>query len=503
MSKPWLSAGAALLALTLAAPGRAQAPQDVPRDHWAYSAVQDLASKGLIRGYPPNGDFFGARSVTRYEMAAIVDRILQHLGTAAPGEVKQSELDEMRRLADEYRVELTVIGGRLDAVEKDLSGLKERVDATEADMADAKGGVQSALDAIGEQAGHVDKLNSGKVDAGFGRVKLGGLLQLWAGAGDNLFSGDVDNSLRIRRAELKLSGSINPVAYWTVMVDPAKSLSVSTTTAGGNVTGVSLNPTGNILQDFVLGYKFSPALALEVGQQKIPLSMDALTSSSKLLAIERSLMNSLPTNNGRIGDARDIGAMLRYTGNKVEAQAGAFNDAGSRQNQTDDNNAKEFMYHVQYKGLGPLLLGVYQEISGGVNGRRETPRKRLGFEAAVEKGRHYIQAEVARAEDNEPAVRSEGGYAMYAYQFSPAWQAVVRGDYWNPNRSLSGADKNTEKDLTLGVNYYLTGHNAKLQFNYTRKDISGPMNAAGSGPVALPSLGRDRSQYLLSFQQAF
>lgn len=503
MSQTWFTAGAAVFALTFAAPGRAQTPQDVPRDHWAYAAVQDLASKGLIRGYPPNGDFFGGRSVTRYEMAALVDRILQRLEMAPTGEVKPSDLDEIRRLVDEYRVELTVIGGRLDAVEKDVSDLKERADARDAALTDAQGGVQSALDAIGEQAKRVDKLNSGKVDAGFGRVKVGGLLQLWAGAGDGLFSGGVDNSLRIRRAELKLSGQINPAAYWTVMVDPAKSLSVNTTMDGGNITGVSLNPAGNILQDFVVGYRLSPAFALELGQQKIPLSMDALTSSSRLLTIERSLMNSLSINSGRIGDARDIGVLLRYTGGKVEGQAGVFNDAGSRQNQTDDNNAKEFMYHVQYRGLGPLLLGAYQEISGGVNGKRETPRKRLGFEAALEKGRHYFQAEVARAEDNEPAVRSEGGYALYAYQFSPAWQAVARGDYWNPNRNLTGDARNTEKDLTLGLNYYLTGHNAKIQFNYTRRDITGPMNAAGTGPVALPSLGRDRSQYLLNFQQAF
>jgi len=503
MSQPWLMAGAAIYALAFAVPARAQAPQDVPRNHWAYAAVQDLAARGLIRGYPSNSDFFGTRSVTRYEMAAIVDRILQRLETVPAGEVKRSEMEEVRRLVDEYRVELAVIGGRLDAMQKDVSQLRERADARDAVVSETQGGVQSTLDAIAEQAKRVDKVSSGKVDAGFGRVKVGGLLQLWAGAGNGLFSGGVDSSLRIRRAELKLSGNISPMAYWTVMVDPAKSLSINTTTEGGNVTGVSLSPAGNILQDFVVGYKLAPTLALELGQQKIPLSMDALTSSSKLLTIERSLMNSLPTNSGRIGDTRDIGAMVRYTSNTVEGQAGVFHDAGSRQNQTDDNNAKEFMYHVQYRGPGPLMLGVYQEISGGVNGRRKTPRKRLGLEAAFEKGRHYLQAEVARAEDNAPAVRSEGGYAMYAYQFSPSWQAVVRGDFWNPNRDLPGDARNTEKDLTLGLNYYLAGHNAKIQFNYTRKDITGPMNTAGTGPVALPSMGRDRNQYLLNFQQAF
>src|SRR5579871_3470216 len=66
-----------LLALPLASVRMlAQTPSDVPKDHWAYSAVEDLAGKGLIKGYPPEGNFFGKRTVTRYEMATILQRVL-------------------------------------------------------------------------------------------------------------------------------------------------------------------------------------------------------------------------------------------------------------------------------------------------------------------------------------------------------------------------------------------------------------------------------------------
>src|SRR5207244_1016178 len=66
-----------LLALVGAVPVAAQnAPPDVPPGHWAYEAVRDLANKGLVKGYP-DGKFLGKRTLTRYEMATIIQRLLQ------------------------------------------------------------------------------------------------------------------------------------------------------------------------------------------------------------------------------------------------------------------------------------------------------------------------------------------------------------------------------------------------------------------------------------------
>ena len=42
---------------------------DVPPGHWAYGAVQDLASKAIVKGYP-DGTFRGQQAMTRYEFAA-------------------------------------------------------------------------------------------------------------------------------------------------------------------------------------------------------------------------------------------------------------------------------------------------------------------------------------------------------------------------------------------------------------------------------------------------
>lgn len=51
--------------------------QDVPKDHWAYKAVQRLASLGLLEGYS-GSEFRGDQVVTRYELAVIVAKMLDN-----------------------------------------------------------------------------------------------------------------------------------------------------------------------------------------------------------------------------------------------------------------------------------------------------------------------------------------------------------------------------------------------------------------------------------------
>ncbi|MDO4921221.1 MAG: ESPR-type extended signal peptide-containing protein [Phascolarctobacterium sp.] len=49
---------------------------DTPENHWAYDYVAVVAGNGILEGYP-NGQFDGSRPMTRYEMAAVVYRLLQ------------------------------------------------------------------------------------------------------------------------------------------------------------------------------------------------------------------------------------------------------------------------------------------------------------------------------------------------------------------------------------------------------------------------------------------
>ena len=86
------------IVFALAAPLFAQSTfSDVPRDHWAYDAISELEDAGLIVGYP-DGEFKGKRTMTRYEFAVILCRLLPFLeggeGADVNGLVKKSELDK-------------------------------------------------------------------------------------------------------------------------------------------------------------------------------------------------------------------------------------------------------------------------------------------------------------------------------------------------------------------------------------------------------------------------
>src|SRR5258705_3088371 len=63
------------------------------------------------------------------------------------------------------------------------------------------------------------------VEVGIGKIKFNGLLQTWFLAGN----GGLTDTFRIRRAELKFTGEISPHFKWTVMIDPAKYLTLNNT----------------------------------------------------------------------------------------------------------------------------------------------------------------------------------------------------------------------------------------------------------------------------------
>ena len=69
---------------------------DVPRNHWAYQYISQLAGNGILVGYP-DGTFKGDATMTRYEFATMLYRALQN---GAPID------DNMRRAMDEFQPEL-------------------------------------------------------------------------------------------------------------------------------------------------------------------------------------------------------------------------------------------------------------------------------------------------------------------------------------------------------------------------------------------------------------
>ncbi|RQD73588.1 MAG: S-layer homology domain-containing protein [Halanaerobium sp. MSAO_Bac5] len=146
-----------ILALTLPAFGLSLT--DVPADHWAYSAIEELIETGIVEGYP-DGEYKGQRTMNRYEMAIMVNRALENIAaeqeelaegltmgqaedTAA---IVQSLLEKnlgegltynqasevadlVEALTVEFEDELKAMGAELDLIAADLSELQSDIDA--------------------------------------------------------------------------------------------------------------------------------------------------------------------------------------------------------------------------------------------------------------------------------------------------------------------------------------------------------------------------------------
>ena len=96
---------------------------DVTPQDWAYQAVAQLASQGVVNGYP-DGTFQGQSNITRYEMAQMVAKAL----------VRQDRVDAeqnaiINRLANEFSAELNTLGVRVSTLENKVGNFKFNGDA--------------------------------------------------------------------------------------------------------------------------------------------------------------------------------------------------------------------------------------------------------------------------------------------------------------------------------------------------------------------------------------
>ncbi len=190
-------------------------------------------------------------------------------------------------------------------------------------------------------------------------IKFSGLLQAWTtqmldnnlrlnatGSPYSNVSGNFkENTIALRRAEIKLSGDIVPNVSWELMIDPSISTSAS-------------NPS--ILQDLALIYKPVGGLEVRVGQFKGYQTLEGMTSSADLMFAERSMMGV------RFGDKRDRGIIGSYgfgdpKGFRSKLSAGFFNGntqfAAGKSN--DLNAAKDLVLRLEFWGGSAHNFGLY------------------------------------------------------------------------------------------------------------------------------------------------
>jgi Carbohydrate-selective porin, OprB family/S-layer homology domain len=94
---------------------------DVDPNQWAFQALKSLVERyGCIEGFP-NKKYLGNRVLTRYEFAAglnsCLDKVSELLTAATDPLATKDDLAVVQRLQEEFKVELTTLRGRVDALE--------------------------------------------------------------------------------------------------------------------------------------------------------------------------------------------------------------------------------------------------------------------------------------------------------------------------------------------------------------------------------------------------
>lgn len=109
-------------------PVEASTFSDVPRNHWAYQAIEQVSASGIIKGYAEK--FHGEEKVSRYEMATIVSRLLD---SVSKNKLKLSPdvNSSMQRLVDEFSNELAFLGARVDSLEAKSAEHETRIEKLE------------------------------------------------------------------------------------------------------------------------------------------------------------------------------------------------------------------------------------------------------------------------------------------------------------------------------------------------------------------------------------
>ena len=311
------------------------------------------------------------------------------------------------------------------------------------------------------------------VKAGAGRIKFDGLLQGWFTGGN----GGLRDTFRVRRAELKFTGELTPEIRFTVMIDPSKALSLNNTfTTVGGVTvlkDTSVNQASRILQDAYITLTYLKRLNVNIGQFKVPISLEGLQSSAALDTAERALFLSDRARGGAFGDIRDIGVMAYGPLTKrIDYQVGFFNGGGENQNDVDKNDQKAVAGRLVVR---PSFLRGLQIGGSGVwgNGQRaDRPRRdRVGGEFLFVREGITVKSEIMTGVDGD--LHRRGYYTHFGYRLKPKLEGVFRFDSWDPDLRLdTNASNVTERDFVAGFNYFVKENQVKLQFNYLHKTFA-------------------------------
>jgi Phosphate-selective porin O and P. len=271
---------------------------------------------------------------------------------------------------------------------------------------------------------------------------------------------DVANTFQIRRARFDIKGNLSKKAEYRVQFDFANSAK---------------------LIDAFLKYKFTNAFNVQVGQFKVPFSLENPYSPLKMESIEYSQVISKLSGfsdlSGLSGNGRDLGLAV-YGGfihnndknfNYFEYNVGVFN--GGKINAKDIDTRKDFAGRIEVHPIKPATVGfsyyngMYDnDLTNDTTALAE--RIRYGAGLKYDDGKYLLRAEYiwGTTADKE----SKGYYAVAGMKFAKQLGSFIKYDYFQSDIT---ADNTASTWYVCGLEYWPFPY-IRLQVNYTLKNKS-------------------------------
>lgn len=305
-------------------------------------------------------------------------------------------------------------------------------------------------------------------------VKFGVLLQTQADELQDTTSRAYAQNIFIRRARVLVGGQIAPNVTFFAETD-APNLGKSM------AAGTKNNLPSIFVQDAYVEYKVNDKFALDAGLMLISPSRNGLQSAASLLPIDygaHTFANSAAT---QTAVGRDTGVQAKgYLFNKrLEYRAAVvqgMRDAPNREFRTTArvqynffDTEQGFFYTGTYLGKKKILA-----IGAGVDHQHkyEGYAGDIFFDYPLKSGAVTMQLDhieynggtFLKSLPKQHDTMFEGGYLIGKSRWMPFVQLAQR------NFASTAADENR---YGVGVNYFLTGHNANIKVGYTRIDVDG------------------------------
>lgn len=259
----------------------------------------------------------------------------------------------------------------------------------------------------------------------------------------------VPNTFSIRRSEIALGAKVDEQFEWRVMIDPASS---------------TLFKDAWIKWHTDLG---SGAVKyIQVGQFKVPLTLEGTYSSAKIKIHDRPMIDRL------YGDVRTVGIETGGVVGGANYRAMIGNGMGEDQPPKRDNNGHKALMGRAWMPAPFVSKDLVVGVSVGMDTSGQ--QYRLGTDVAWESNPYSVRAEVMTGSDRvgDKNLTRTGYWVQGAYLIpGTKWEPVARFDVLD-----SSNPKESEKDITLGVSYYVSPH-VKVQVSGTRKMMKAGDNA--------------------------